>query len=338
MSATSSIGASVCHFENLVAKECLESKENGREVSPVVKNTSNPVPWRRALYYQQPFSDNYVPPIFLRDMKMNENVRYYHYWQIVRNTGVIVQQLSLLVVFATVFQHLIVGTISADLLVIINVIFISLWMLWLLLTYGKAAVHLYEQLRVLTVFTVVLLYLSPVIHTLTLTYSGDTIWALSLLFLVVHMICFDYSAVGVDTENRHPRTTMMAVSTNSAVFAAVVMASRLPTFAHTFSFLGFSMILFAMTPTMRRVLHQTSREGFIGVSYLLCGLSLGFLLDIRPALAAIYFAVVMGITFLLPQCLMLMQGLKAQINGPWDEAVPRNSASAEEFRNVGFFD
>ncbi len=50
------------------------------------------VPWRKVLYERQPFPDNYVDQRFLEELRRNIRVRQYRYWAVVRETGLIAQQ------------------------------------------------------------------------------------------------------------------------------------------------------------------------------------------------------------------------------------------------------
>jgi hypothetical protein len=55
--------------------------------------------------------------------------------------------------------------------------------------------HSITSLRRLLLFTGTLLGLSPVLKTLTLAYSSDTIWALTFIFCAVHLVMHDYSFI-----------------------------------------------------------------------------------------------------------------------------------------------
>ena len=55
-----------------------------------------------------------------------------------------------------------------------------------------AVKNVQETAHSVTLFIVMLLLLSPVMHTLTYTFSNDTIWALAILFLFIHVFCNDY--------------------------------------------------------------------------------------------------------------------------------------------------
>jgi phosphatidylinositol glycan class C protein len=52
----------------------------------------------------------------------------------------------------------------------------------------------------MVLFAGALLGCSPVLRTLTLTYSDDTIWALTLLFLTVHVFVHDYHFINTGSE------------------------------------------------------------------------------------------------------------------------------------------
>jgi len=285
-----------------------------------------PIVWGKVLYKRQPFEDNHVDPDkFLLEMKKNAHVEYYDFWQLVHHTSNIIQQLAIVVLFVIVFRFIRLQEISTDFLFTVNACIVFLW----LLTRIYVASHLLLQhLRVIVVFMVVVLFLSPLIRTLTLNFASDTIWALTIMLLSIHLVLYEYQADG--------ETPLMAISTNLAMFAAVLLSSRLDTVEGTFNFLGFSMIVFALIPTLRRELREASRAGFTATTLGLVALSVWGLAQFFPMLAAMFLGAVLSIAFLLPRCMLLMQASsKFQISGPWDEAVPKTSASVEEWRNTG---
>jgi hypothetical protein len=58
---------------------------------------------------------------------------------------------------------------------------------WLLLP-GFA----WSSIQRVVLLTLFLLFLSPLLNTLTYSYSSDTIWTLTFLLSAVHLLWFDY--------------------------------------------------------------------------------------------------------------------------------------------------
>jgi hypothetical protein len=126
------------------------------------------------------------------------------------------------------------------------------------------------------------------------------------------------------------------VSMNAAIVMTVLLASRLDDPRFTAVLLLFGVECFSLSPVIRRSLRNFSEEVHSGVSLLLCGIAFGCLMVTRSSAAAGFVAAVVGLTVILPVCFVRAQDgkFKAQIRGPWDEAVPKNSAAAKEWANA----
>lgn len=190
------------------------------------------------------------------------------------------------------------------------------------------------SLRLSTIKSAVLIYftllgLSPMLKSLTRSTSSDSIWVMSFWLLTINIFFYDYSGgVGV----KFPAS----LSTNAALMASTVLASRLPSTGEVFSLTLFSIEVFGLFPVFRRYARHRSWRYHVALSLALivgAGGSLGMILadtkdtDIWPwkqglmgvAVAAILSIVVMG------GCswwLISLQKYKEAINGPWDQARP----------------
>lgn len=117
-----------------------------------------------------------------------------------------------------------------------------------------------------------------------------------------------------------------SLSLNAAIFAAVILASRLPTSDHVFAFMALAVSWFGLHPHLRVHLAQSARFKIIG-----------WLLDALTILASLFLswwfvsakflgAVVVGFAFVAVGCpawiILFLQPHKQVINGPWDEALP----------------
>lgn len=101
--------------------------------------------------------------------------------------------------------------------------------------------------------------LSPVLRTLTNSISDDTITACTTFLLAVHMFFHDYSYVNGSTHKFVLSTSIHAyilrfsapVSLNAAIFASVLLASRLPSNLHVFALISIAIEIFALFPILR---------------------------------------------------------------------------------------
>ena len=83
-----------------------------------------------------------------------------------------------------------------------------------------------------------LLGLSPILKSLTKSTASDSIWAMSCWLLIMNIFSFDYgSGEGAGATTKFPAS----LSTNAAVMASTVLASRLPSTTHVFSLMMLSI-------------------------------------------------------------------------------------------------
>jgi len=184
------------------------------------------------------------------------------------------------------------------------------------------------QERVTTAKSAILIYcsllgLSPILKSLTESTSEDSIWALSSWLMILNVFTFDY---GAGPEAKFPAS----LSTNAALMASTVLASRLPNTTHVFSLTLFSIEVFGLFPVFRRHLRHHSWNGHLWLTTLLVifasgGLSMtisggGYVMGIVGViLGGLICGLSMGMT---SWWLIGLQRYKNEIRGPWDPARP----------------
>ena len=109
----------------------------------------------------------------------------------------------------------------------------------------------------------------------------------------------------------HAHTTVAqdlstAAYTNLAIFAQVL----------------FSLELHLLSPHARRYIRAKSITANQLLTLTMHLSVLMLLVVMSVSVASIYAAMLVFVTFVCPLCLMRVQKCKAQINGPWDEAIP----------------
>jgi phosphatidylinositol glycan class C protein len=170
-----------------------------------------------------------------------------------------------------------------------------------------------------------LLGLSPILKSLTKSTASDSIWAMSCWLLFMNIFSFDYGRGEGAGATKFPAS----LSTNAAVMASTVLASRLPSTTHVFSLMLFSMEVFGLFPIFRRQLRQKSWTGHVLLSLalvIIAGGAVGMTLSggwasaiIGSVLGSILTALTMG------GCswwLISLQKYKNVVIGPWDPARP----------------
>ena len=111
-----------------------------------------------------------------------------------------------------------------------------------------------ELAKTLFVFAVILLTLSPVLRTLTASFSTDTVWALTITLSAFAVVSHDYTVARPGA----PLSVRGTTSLNAAMFASVLVTSRLASTSEVFAFETFCMLMFGLVPIVRQciqVLH-----------------------------------------------------------------------------------
>ncbi|KAF5963152.1 hypothetical protein FBULB1_13596 [Fusarium bulbicola] len=191
----------------------------------------------------------------------------------------------------------------------------------------------YRQ-RMETVKSAILIYctllgLSPILKSLTRSTSSDSIWAMSFWLLAINIFFFDYSG-GVGA--KFPAS----LSTNAALMASTVLASRLPSTKQVFSLTLFSIEVFGLFPVFRRyVRHRSWRFHILSAILLVLGASFGVGLILgydkntvgwpwKSGLVGMIVGMLIAIlaTGGCSWWLIGLQKYKNEIRGPWDPARP----------------
>lgn len=144
-----------------------------------------------------------------------------------------------------------------------------------------AAVVICSRKRVacdLVILSLILRLLSAVLRTLTESYSGDTIYEVSVFGLVVHLLCVDYDyANGWDSSqsnqievnysiwHKKPEKFSQPIpfrggilALNASLLSTTLLASRLSSDFSAFVLLFFSVLLFGLYPAARHVISKYS--------------------------------------------------------------------------------
>ncbi|KAK5991047.1 Phosphatidylinositol N-acetylglucosaminyltransferase GPI2 subunit [Cladobotryum mycophilum] len=173
-----------------------------------------------------------------------------------------------------------------------------------------------------------LLGLSPILKSLTRSTSSDSIWAMSFWLLTVNIFFFDYSG-GVGA--KFPAS----LSTNAALMASTVLASRLPSTKQVFSLTLFSIEVFGLFPVFRRhIRHRSFKYHALMTVLLVLGAGWGVGMVIgeprvegwpwKRGIGGMVVAVILA-TIATGGCswwLIGLQKYKNEIRGPWDPARP----------------
>ena len=208
--------------------------------SPLPEPGSLLPPWRKILYEWQPYPDNYTDETYLASVNTTVSGSQLSFEQLIVDSAVITRQVSAVAIFCVLFLHTYYARVSAQMLMAIELLLLlagwrgQRWVLrrgtW------REALHdtaLRSEARQLALVVGWLLSFSPLLGTLTRTFSNDTICALTISLFLLHLTLHDY-AYASNYTNRFRGT----LSLNAAVFASVLLAARLPTTTHVFAVAG----------------------------------------------------------------------------------------------------
>lgn len=123
---------------------------------------------------------------------------------------------------------------------------------------------------------VLLRFLAGVLRTLTASYSSDTVHALAIVSLCLHLLAcdYDYASGCSDFSSNDPtkRSTFQGgtVSLTAAFFSTTLLASRLTRDVAVYLFVSYCVILFALYPAARhQVAINTRTTNRLGKSLIL---------------------------------------------------------------------
>ncbi|OEH77843.1 phosphatidylinositol n-acetylglucosaminyltransferase [Cyclospora cayetanensis] len=195
--------------------------------------------WEKVLWKKQRHPDCYVDETFLNTLMRNANLTRYIYSELCKSTVVLTQHLSCILIFLLIYRMIVKRSIEASTLVIFDVIALPLGyaLRWCLHPAPRAP---RQVLQSAVIVFGVLRILAPVLQTLTQSFSDDTVISLTSICLLIHIALNDYSYVyrnhGTIDE---PLGRLMSL--NVALFASVLLASRLSTSTEVFAFLFFGI-------------------------------------------------------------------------------------------------
>lgn len=276
----------------------------------VLKNKKLPKqpPWRKVLYGNFTYPDNYTDKSFLDELKKNIHVRNVNYFEAFTGASLVTEQICLVTVFMLTYLFLLNNWIVLEYLFLFNILnFVVCYLLFFVNT-----IEILKQLRFLASF-ILLFILSPVLKSLTETISTDTIYACSAIMIFLHLLFNDYT---------RPLSSNMKVivsnsfSLNSIVFCSVCLASRLSTNYHVFLLLLNTVQYFVLYPYIFTLYHcYLQRFVLLTVCLLLlhnvCHVSVFYLFSLCILL----------INIVCPYWFVQWYTYKHNIYGPWDEAT-----------------
>ena len=317
------------------------SSPGGASALRVVLSSPHPSTsaWRRILYEPQPFPDNYTPPTFLSQYLTPSTASTspspsLPYWSLVFLSLIVACRLCVLELFLCLF-HLVTarGMRAQTLLLVDCALIVALLFLHLLFPPSSpspsplsSSSSSSSSRSSLPLLVLVLFLVSPLLSSLTSSYSDDTIHLLTALLSLLHLLSCDYRPSS-QHPSLHPPLDH-TLSLNAALFLSVLLASRLSSPALTFLLLLASALLFGVSPGCGEGVRGRGGEGWHGVwCGSVVGVTTGVVGWVDWRVMLVHGVVLCGVVLACPWWMLRGEGYKREWKGPWDyDDEPENRA------------
>ncbi|XP_033175578.1 phosphatidylinositol N-acetylglucosaminyltransferase subunit C [Bombus impatiens] len=263
--------------------------------------------WQKNLYENYGLPDNYTNSSFLEQLRKIKPNNVTLIEAITFGASICIQ-LNIVILFVIIFIWLYNEWARPDIIFVFGVIFTILGYFIYCLKETSTLIEFTKHVRTVLIFLTFGYILSPVLKTLTDTISTDTIYAMTILMFLVHLIFSKYGPLQISLSD--------SLSITSSIFGSLMLASRLASPLHAFSLLTVSVQCFVLLPFL---MHKLTSK--ILISSLLTLNTLYFLLLVSQTLSYVFIATIVFLHFICPYWYVRCQKYKDNIYGPWDEAV-----------------
>lgn len=280
--------------------------------------------WRKVAYggMQPGFDDNHTDESFLEDMVTNANVVKRNMVKVMQDSVSISQYLCVVALVGLVWTYTLKSTLDENSLLLLDVSLLGLGFVVLLFTGEMISLKLFfHYLLNISFFTTGLYVLAPIYYTLTRSISSDSIWAVTVLLILLHLFLHDYSGSTIKALGALQNPTLTScISLNASIVASVFIASRLPSRLHVFAIMLFSLQVFLFAPLVTYCIKKYSLCLHLLLSFCLMMVALGFVYSLHRLLFVMLLGLLVFVNVVCPYWLIRIQEYKFEINGPWDEA------------------
>lgn len=280
--------------------------------------------WSKVAYggMQPGYDDNYTDESFLEEMVMNANVVKRDLLKVMVDSVSISQYLCIVALVVSVWILTLNLVIDEITLLKLDIGLLLVGFSVLLLTTCPFSLKLLSKYVLNISFFISGLYvLAPIYHTFTRSISSDSIWALAVSLLLVHLFLHDYSGSTIRPPGalNNPKLTSN-ISLNASIVASVLVASRLPSRLHVFAIMLFSLQVFLFAPLITFCIKKYSFRLHLLFSFSLMVMTLVVTYQLHRMFFILLPALLVFISLVCPYWLIRIQEYKFEINGPWDEA------------------
>jgi phosphatidylinositol N-acetylglucosaminyltransferase subunit C len=286
--------------------------------------------WRRVLYQKQSMPDNYVSTSFLKSLR-RPRAETFAFWETVKKTACIANHLAFIALFILIWHSLRWFRMPVEYLIGIDLFLLAISYLSrnaldrLSTVPANKLSILKEGISSIYVFGTVWI-LSPVLKTLTLSWSENTIYAMAVILMVIHAFLHDYGYIYRQNIGSPIFAWCLVdnpLSMNAAMFAAIMLASRLETITHVFAFEFLAITGFMLSPTFPKLIYTKSQEfytGYFSIAVFFVTSVILFKYGETVHMGILYITGVFLVCFICPGLFVKMQSLRTELRGPWDIA------------------
>lgn len=263
-------------------------------------------PWKKILYGNKGYPDNYTDPSFLKELQKNKNVKIFEFREAFLGITKLNYQISTVTTFLLVFHAMYNDHIEPGVILIYSSLATLFgYLIYIRKEFSFRAVS--EHIKTVLSVLVFGYISSPLLHTLTQSISTDTIFTMTFFVMFIHVIFFDYGVPAFMVST--------AISFNAAIFGAICLSSRLSSSFHAFTLLIVSSEFFALLPLFMERFWSPLWMLIIAI------VSSYFLLKLSLSLWLTYIAISFFVNVICPYVFTDQQKHKNNIHGPWDEAI-----------------
>ena len=270
-------------------------------------------PWRKILYEKQLYPDNYVDSQrFLDQLDTSTRVSKLSLQFILLSASVLAQQLTIVTIFLTIYKYIVRRRESVWRILYFDILLLTCGYL-IHFKYDTSCPTIGKALYSFVTFGICLRVISPVLQTLTSSYSSDTIHALTIIFSSLHLVFYDYAFYSNES------TAFSGVlSLNAAMFTSVLLASRLEDIDMVAAFILLAVILFSLFPNAVKLIKLRSTSSHIVLCLMLWVLASTMLFFLDITLLIAYEVLMCVVWFIGPVWFLYFQRYKKALRGPWD--------------------
>lgn len=273
-----------------------------------MENEPKKKPWRKVLYQNQEYPDNYTcPKNFLKDLRTNYNLRKYTYAECLCGVTNVSQEISAVTLFILIFHYLYQNAVQPQKVLFNSFVVTGIgYVVFIIIDISKIR-NVVEDSKTVGVVLLFGYIFSPLLHTLTDSISTDTIFYCTFIILFFHLLLHDYGIDGF--------LVSRTVSLNAGIFASICLASRLHSSFSAFVLLVISAEIFVLKPLLfKKIWHPWMIIPIVFVtSYAL--------FNISKLILIVYLAILTFVNIICPFVFHNLHNHKKIVQGPWDEAL-----------------